>query len=105
MTETAQLTPSNGVELDSMGYSVSISNDVALAGAPGVIGYTLRQAVYAFLKPASGWKTTVQTAAVSQPSTYAQFGFSVSNIGSTIVVGAPGSAYTNYQGLVYVYGP
>jgi hypothetical protein len=106
-TETAQLSPSNPVELGSMGWSVSISGNLVVAGSPGSLAYHHRQLAYEFLEPAGGWRSMTQTIAQgpSNAPAYAEFGYSVSSIAKTLVVGAPGTVYTNDQGLVYVFGP
>lgn len=106
-TETGQLSPTNGVFDGTMGYSVSISGDLIVAGSPGALDINKRQLAYEFVKPAGGWKSMTQTLqqGPSKAPAYAEFGHSVSNNGTTVVVAAPGSVYTNYQGLVYVFGP
>jgi len=107
MTETARLSPANGIDYDVMGWSVSVSGSLITAGSPGIPGLCQRQAVYEFLKPASGWQSATQNAALSpqKAPAYAEFGYGVSVTGSTVVVGAPGSGSTNNQGLAYVFGP
>lgn len=106
-TETAQLSPSNGILDGSLGYSVAISGKLVVAGSPGALGSVKRQLAYEFLEPAGGWQSMTQTLTEgpNKAPAYAEFGHAVSNNGSTVVVAAPGSVYTNYQGLVYVFGP
>jgi hypothetical protein len=107
MTETARLSPTNGVNDGAMGWSVAVGGNLIVAGSPGTQGINKRQAAYEFLKPAAGWQSATQNAALSpqKAPAYAEFGYGVSVSGSTVVVGAPGSGYTNNQGLVYVFGP
>jgi hypothetical protein len=104
-TETAQLSPSNAVQYGSAGYSVAIRGNLVLVGSPGMATLTKRQTTYSFLKPSQGWNNMTQTAAI-KPSAlgYIEFGHSVGSVSTTVVVGAPGSVYTGYEGIVYVYG-
>ncbi|MGA8835113.1 MAG: hypothetical protein WB538_05730 [Candidatus Sulfotelmatobacter sp.] len=90
-----------------MGYSVAVSGKLVVAGSPGVLGIVKRQLAYEFLEPAGGWQNMTQTltAGPNKAPAYAEFGHSVSNNGNTVVVAARGSVYTNYAGLVYVFGP
>jgi len=106
-TETAQLSPSNGILDGTMGYSVAISGNLVVAGSPGVLGIVKRQLAYEFLEPTGGWQSMTQTTleGPNKAPAYAEFGHSVSNNGNTVVVAAPGTVYTNYEGLVYVFGP
>jgi FG-GAP repeat len=106
-TETAKLSPSNPILDDAMGWSVSVNGKLIVAGSPGTLGFTTRQLAYEFLEPAGGWASRTQTTAVlpNKAPAYAEFGSSVSNNGTTVVIGAPGSVYTDYQGLAYVFAP
>jgi hypothetical protein len=106
-TETAKLSPSNGIIDGAVGFSVAVGGNLIMAGSPGTQGINKRQAAYEFIKPTNGWLSTTQNAALSpqKAPAYAEFGYGVSVSGSIVAVGAPGSANTNYQGLVYVFGP
>jgi hypothetical protein len=90
-----------------MGYSVSMSGNIIAAGSPGLIDLSLRQAAYEFVKPAGGWVSATQSTsqAPTKGSAYAEFGYAIATSGSTVVVGAPGSAFNSFEGSVYVYGP
>ena len=81
-----ELTPSGGGE-GQFGWSVSVSGDTAVIGAPG------SQAAYVFVESGGTWS---QQQELTPPSSgnYSDFGYSVSVSGDTAVVGAP-----------YVYGP
>jgi hypothetical protein len=107
MTETARLSPANGIDYGDVGWSVAVNGNLILAGSPGLPGLCQRQAVYEFLKPVSGWQSATQNAALSpqKAPAYAEFGYGVSLSGGTVVVSAPGSGSTNNQGLAYVFGP
>jgi FG-GAP repeat len=109
MTQTAELTASDGGEEDSLGYSVAISGDTIVAGAPyHEVGSNTRQgAAYAFTMPASGWENTTQTAELtaSDGAGEDQLGSSVAIAENTVVAGAPhhmvGS--NTSQGAAYVF--
>ena len=89
MTETAELTASDGAADDSFGYSVSLSGDVAVVGADG-IG---TGSAYVFVKPGGGWLTSTaitETAKLTASDGVAGdlFGHSVAVSGDVVVVGA-----------------
>jgi hypothetical protein len=64
MTETAKLTPSDGVSGDDFAYSVAIIGNTIAASSPNaMIGSTdLEGAIYIFDKNGSQWKSSTQTA-------------------------------------------
>ena len=86
MTQTAELTPSDGTADDHFGYSVSISDNTVAVGAP------FTGAAYVFTEPASGWANMTQPATLTESG---GFGASVSLSGNTLAEGAGGanSAY------------
>jgi hypothetical protein len=88
----AKLTTSDGASGDLFGYSVGVSGDTVVAGAPDatVSGQQGQGAAYVFAKPASGWKTGTETARLtaSDGAELDQFGKSVAISGDTIVAGA-----------------
>jgi hypothetical protein len=63
MTETAELTASDGLSGDFFGSSVAIDGDTVVVGAPshpnGGSGNSGRGAAYVFVKPAGGWMSWV----------------------------------------------
>ena len=89
MTETAELTASDGVPDTLLGNSVAIDGSTVIAGAPGV--YPVQGKAYVFEEPEGGWVDTTQTAEFlpSDAFNYDNFGFSVSISGGTVLVGAP----------------
>jgi len=102
MTQTAKLTSSDGAAGDLFGFSVTISGDTIVAGAPDD-NYDHGSA-YVFAKPSSGWGNMTQTAILTTPGGGAEcneFGRSVAISGGTVVVGA-WSSYT-YSGAAYVF--
>ncbi len=109
MAQTAELTASDGVGGDALGWSVGVSGDgnTIVAGAPNAsIGSIFDQgAAYLFVWRAGGWATTstfTAKLAASDAKDDDELGWSVgvSNDGSTILAGAiyakyfgPGAAY------------
>lgn len=57
-TQIAKLTPSDGVTGGQFGYALAISGNTIAVGAPMNSG----GAVYVFVKPATGWQNTNETA-------------------------------------------
>lgn len=103
MTPTAALTASDACPGDGLGWSVAISGNTVVAGAPwaptvadekepGYPPVPGQGAAYEYTMPSSGWKSTTQTAELlaSDPSGEdVHFGWSVGVSGNTIVVGDP----------------
>ncbi|MGA9284161.1 MAG: FG-GAP repeat protein [Solirubrobacteraceae bacterium] len=94
--QQAELTASDGAVEDDFGYSVAISGDTLVVGAPHQRYPQVESpgadpnpgAAYVFVKGAGGW---VQTAKLTAPDGAASgLGWSVAISGNTIVVGAPG---------------
>jgi trimeric autotransporter adhesin len=111
-TETAKLTASDGAGGDQFGGSVAVSGagDTIVGGASGAkIGSNANQgAAYLFVKPASGWATTTETAKLTASDGAANdfFGSSAAIIGdgSTAVVGAQATiGPIQGQGAGYVF--
>lgn len=102
LTESSELTASDGVALDEFGSSVTISKraNTVVVGAP--LATSLQGKAYVFVRPAGGWsdnltQTTELTA--SDGAAGDQFGLSVAIKGGTLAIGAnqpttgPGAAY------------
>lgn len=89
MTETAELTASDGVSDARFGSGVAISGSTIVVGAPGT--YPMEGEAYIFVEPDDGWVSTTQTAELlpSDGFAYDNFGISVSMSGDTALVGAP----------------
>ncbi|HEX3823612.1 MAG TPA: hypothetical protein VHV79_04000 [Mycobacteriales bacterium] len=107
---TAELHVSDGQPNDRFGYSVAISGDTIVVGAPQhSVGSTIKQgAAYVFRKPASGWQNTAHPTAVLTSDNGASddnFAGAVAIAGSTIVVGAYSHQVggNTEQGEAYVY--
>jgi hypothetical protein len=108
--QVAKLTASDSVPGDDFGWSVSISGNTVVVGAPGAnagYGSPYQGAAYVFTKPSTGWANMTQTAKLTASDGMAQdyFGWSVSISGNTIVVGAQHETVGgNYaQGAAYVF--
>jgi len=107
MTQTAELTASDGAAGDNFGWSVSISGNTVVVGelTPYTVGTGYGPgAAYVFTEPASGWANMTQTAKLTASDGAAgnYFVYSVSISGSTVVVGAPFKPYNSRTGT---YGP
>ena len=76
-TQTAKLTASDGAADDYFGYSVSISGNTVVVGAPGAtVGANSGQgAAYVFTEPGSGWANMTQTAKLTASDGAADDGF------------------------------
>jgi hypothetical protein len=97
MSQTAQLTASDGTEKSGLGYSVSASGNAVVGGAAGV------GAVYVFVEPQDGWRNMTQSAKLTDPHDTG-IGFSVGISGNTIATGSPsGSIGNGPTGAVDVY--
>jgi hypothetical protein len=109
LTETAELTASDGVEQDELGRSVAVSGDTVVAGASShAVGPNAKQgAAYVFVRPVSGWAKATQAAELtaSDGAKEDRLGMSVAVSGSTVVAGAPYHAVgpNAKQGAAYVF--
>jgi len=99
--EDEHLFANDGLPNDLFGYSVAISGDTGVVGAPShdLPGLPSAGAAYVFIRSGSTWslqqKLTASDAVASQ-----SYGTSVSIAGNTIIVGAHGNAS---MGAAYVY--
>jgi hypothetical protein len=102
-TQQQELTASDGVGGDWFGYSVSVSGDTLVVGAPQKnVGSNVAQgAAYVFVLLGSTW--ILQQELTS--SSAGNFGWSVSLDGDTALIGASGSTVNMNpnQGSAYVY--
>lgn len=112
--QQAELTASDGVGGDEFGYSVAVSGNTVVVGAPEhKVGTNAQQgAVYVFTMGAGGWANATQTAELtdSAGAAGAEFGYSVAISGNTIAAGEPAgtellhdSNPTHSQGTVDVF--
>jgi len=102
LTEVAELTTSDGVAGDQLGWSVAISGNTVAVGAPNHAGVG---AAYVFVEPATGWTNMTQTAKLtgSSANSGADLGLAVAVDGNVIVAGAPGIkvGLNANQGAIY----
>lgn len=97
LMQLAQLTASDGVQSDNLGWSVAMSgNTVVLTG--------LGTSAYVFVKPQTGWANMTQTAELTT-SNGAVLGRCIAMSGNVIAVGAEGATVgqNSLQGAVYIY--
>src|ERR1051326_4037136 len=100
MTETAQLTASDGEAGDSLGASLAISGDTLVAGAR----FNRAPATeYLFVKPPTGWANTTEMAHLTQSDGTNVDGFGVAAAidGNSVVVGA--QSFNSGHGAAYIF--
>lgn len=94
---------------DQLGFSVAVSGDTVVVGAPfaAVGGNTGAGAAYVFVKPGGGWASGTQTAKLtaSDGEVDGNFGHSVAISGDVAVVGAPNATVSGHaaRGAAYVF--
>src|SRR5579872_1575176 len=90
MTQTGELTVSNGQPGDNLGSAVAVVGPVAVVGASQEDTYTGPGQAYIFIAPKSGWTNRFQSARLyaSDGKKYSYFGSSISMSATTVVVGA-----------------
>jgi hypothetical protein len=109
MTQTSELTATDGAAGDRLGLSVAISGDTVVLGAPfHIVGSTASGAAYIFVKTFFGWSSTqTQNAELtaSDRATNDRFGGGVGISGDRVVVGAPAHQVgaNPAQGAAYVF--
>lgn len=109
MTQTAELTASDGQTDDHLGHAVAISNNTIVAGAPdATVGSNAEQgAGYVFVKPSSGWADGTETAKLTAADGAPEqvLGQSVAISGNTAICGAPGATINGNvdQGAAYIF--
>jgi len=102
----ATLRASDGRYYDQFGWSVALSGDTAIVGAPNdTVGENYYQgSAYIFTRAGTAWTQEVMLTA-SDGQYYDQFGWSVALSGDTAIVGVPfdfvGENY--YQGSAYIF--
>lgn len=94
--QTAKLSAINAMDGDHFGWSVAISEDVVVIGAPdGDAGVSDTGAAYVFQDDAEIWEETAKKTA-SDAASFNSFGKAVAVSGDVVVIGAPystGAAY------------
>ena len=93
MTQSAELTASDGVRTDNLGIGVAMQGSTVVAGSALYNSLNGAGAAYVFEEPISGWTDEHETAKLTatDPSQFAFLGFSlaISADEATIVAGAP----------------
>ena len=107
-TQIAKLTASDGAAGDNLGWSVGISGDTIVTGAPiaAVNGNSQQGAAYVFVERRRGWRDQTQIAKLtaSDGAPGETLGSDVAISGDTIVAGEPDENGTPTPGAVYVFG-
>ena len=107
-TEEANLTADDGVASDSLGQSLALSGDSAVAGASGadVGGNSNQGAAYVFVRDGGSWTPQPQTKLTAgDGAAHDGFGGSVAIDGDTALVTSAGADVdgNNDQGAAYVF--
>jgi hypothetical protein len=104
IAQLGKLTSSDGEANDLLGFSVAISGNTVVVGAPGTTGGLDNGTVYVFEKPASGWTNITQTAELTATNEGGgtQLGYSVAISGTTIIAGAPDSNIGTGAAYIFV---
>jgi hypothetical protein len=103
-TEQQKLTASDGETEDQFGYSVAISGDTAIVGAPfdDVGGNAAQGSAYVFTQSGGAW--TEQQKLTGDSAAYRRFGFSLGISGDTAIVGTNRDVEGNLNvGSAYVF--
>ncbi len=107
MTETAKLTASDGAPDDNFGFSVCISNNVAVIGAyRDDDNESNSGSAYVFERHSTGWANMTESAKLtaSDPVSEAKFGCSVGISGNYIAIGAhQDNENGNGSGSAYIF--
>ncbi|HEY7095987.1 MAG TPA: FG-GAP repeat protein [Terriglobales bacterium] len=105
MTQTAELTASDGRASSNLGFSAAISGDTVVLGAPGASHF--KGQAYVYDVPTGIWGNMTETAKLraSNATEGDSFGQSATINGNVVVIGAPGAVVgTNQgQGAAYIY--
>jgi hypothetical protein len=100
----AMLTASDGAERNYFGASVALSGPTVSVGAPAQIDLNLPGAVYVFVKPSGGWKSTSgfdEKLTASDAAGFDAFGFPLASSDGTLAVGAWAADF--FGGAVYLF--
>lgn len=105
--QNAKLTPPGDVPPGDFGYSVAVSGNTALVGAPAapVDGKAEAGAVYVYTGSGGSW-TLVQKLVSNDPHLSAFFGKAIALSGTTALIGAPFLSSGAFQstGAAYLFG-
>jgi hypothetical protein len=105
-SQQAVLTANDGAQGDFFGFTVSISGDTAVIGAPGDVinGIVQQGSAYAFVRNGVTW-TQQQKLIASDGQFEDTFGYAVALSGDTVMIGAVGDDINNKvnQGSAYAF--
>ena len=105
MTQTGELSASDGKGSADFGFSSAISGNTIVEGAVGAADS--KGAAYIFVEPGTGWENMTQTAELRAPNgqSGSSFGQSAAIGGSVVVIGAPGATVgsNQEQGAAYLF--
>jgi hypothetical protein len=105
MTQTGELTASDGSGSADFGFSSAISANTVVIGA--VNAAAGKGAAYVFVRPSSGWMSMTQTAELRAPNAVSGDGFgqSAAISGNVVAIGAPGATVGSNtgQGAAYFF--
>ncbi|HLZ42050.1 MAG TPA: hypothetical protein VKQ11_13870 [Candidatus Sulfotelmatobacter sp.] len=105
MTQTAELSASDGKGSADFGFSTAIQVETIVVGAVNALGG--KGAAYVFAKPSSGWTSMTETAELHAANATSgdSFGQSVAISGNTVMIGAPSAnaGGHSFQGAAYVF--
>jgi hypothetical protein len=99
-TEQVKLVASDATPHDLFGYSIALSGNTVLIGAPGDGQYS--GSAYAFTRSGNVWSQQAKLIAPDATG-FAEFGVSVALSGNTAVVGAPGDDEAFGSAYVFVH--
>jgi len=103
MTQTAQLTASDGKAGSNLGFSAAISGNTVILGSPGASHF--KGQAYVYDVPSGIWSNMTETAKLraSNATEGDSFGQSASINGNVVVIGAPGAVVGTKQGQGAAY--
>jgi hypothetical protein len=109
MSQTAELTASDGASTNYFGFSLAINGTTVAVGAPyeNIGSHSEQGGTYVFVEPAGGWQNMTETAKLttSTGGTGNLFGYSVSASGNAVLIGAPNVKIGSNpaEGAAYVF--
>ena len=97
-TETAELTPSDGLSLDNFGQTVAISGNTIFVGSNHQNAWGSLGVIYVFVEPAGGWTSMTETAELTLGMAGTRIGLAIAAGGNSVA-----AASGNQGGTVVVW--